>query len=324
MCIPLYLFFIWVKVTIVLLRLEGLVCVNSFRVKDLEGYLNGLNKIFDFVRIVNPISKEIIHQKGEEVDIIHSPDCYEFWDSGRPCNNCISAKAQKEKKTMTKIGENDHGVFMVMATPITFGDDFYIVEMLQDITETMFKTVSDVKDTMRNNDNIIAELSERVITDELTGAYNRRFINEELPSCIVYENEDGEKISIIMLDIDCFKEINDTYGHVAGDFVLKNLVNIINSKIRKNYDWVARYGGDEFLIFLKNSNNKVANNVVEQIQIALKNEILRFQDKSANITISFGIYTAESNTKTFGEILQIVDNNLMKAKQGGKNMAISS
>lgn len=298
--------------------------MSSFRVRDLEDYLNGLNNIFDIVRIVNPTMKKVVYQNGGGDTIFHGVDCYEFWDKGRTCDNCISVRALQEKKTLTKIEYNGDGVFMVMVTPVVFGDDLYVVEMLKDITETVLTTDLNVKNIIKSNDNIIAELNERIVTDELTGAYNRRFINERLPDDLEYANIKDESISVIMLDIDYFKEINDIYGHIAGDLVLKNLVNIINSNIRKNYDWVARYGGDEFLIVLRNSSNRIAKKIVAQIQFALKNEAIRFRSDKINITISFGIYTVEPRTKTFNEILHIVDNNLIKAKKCGKNRAISS
>ena len=305
-------------------KVEGLVYMNYLRIKDLEDYLNGLNKIFDIVRIMNVKKRKVVHQNGGADTIIHGADCYDYWDRGQACDNCISAKAIREAKTLTKIEYNGDGVFMVMATPIIFGDDLYIVEMLKDITETMLATDLNFKNTIKTNNNITAELNERVVTDELTGAYNRRFINERLPDDLEYANIKDETISVIMLDIDNFKEINDIYGHMAGDFVLKKLVNIINSNIRKNYDWIARYGGDEFLIVLRNSSNGIVNKVIEQIQIALKSEFIKFKDDKVNITISFGIYTVEPRTKTFNEILHIVDSNLIKAKQSGKNRAISS
>lgn len=296
--------------------------MDSFRVKDIIAYLSGLDRLFDIVRIVDPVKKKVIHCDDGE-NIIDGLDCYEFWCRGKFCDNCISTRAMIEKKTISKIEYNGDGVYMVMATPIIFGDDEYIVEMIKDITEMGIITDLNEKHTKKTEE-IISELSQRLVTDELTGAYNRRFINEKLPNDIIYATKNNEKISVIMLDIDCFKDINDIYGHIAGDLVLKELTNIISNKIRNNYDWVARYGGDEFLIVLKNSDKEVAHKVIKEIQIAFKNIAIKYDINIINMTISFGVYTVEPGTKEFDEILFIVDNNLNKAKKSGKNIMISS
>lgn len=112
--------------------------MDCFRVKDLIGYLNGLNKIFDIVRIVNPRRKQIAYQSDGGDNIIYRFSCYEYWQRGIPCDNCISTRAMREKKTVTKIEHSRDAVFVVIATPIIFGDDLYIVEMLKDITDEMF------------------------------------------------------------------------------------------------------------------------------------------------------------------------------------------
>jgi diguanylate cyclase (GGDEF)-like protein len=297
--------------------------MDVFRVYDLNGYLEGLNRLFDVVRIVNPISKKVIYQNGEGETIIHGDDCYEFWEKGKVCDNCISARAFTERKSFTKIEYKGDGIYMVMASPIIFGDDMYILEILKDLTETGIVTgLSGL--SLKESTDIIAKLNEKVMKDDLTGAYNRRYINEKLPSDIFYAARSNEKISVIMLDIDYFKEINDIYGHLAGDLVLKEVTSIIKSKIRRNYDWVARYGGDEFLIVLKNSDKKASDMIIKEIQMALRNKVIKFDNYTIGLTLSFGTYIVEPGTKDFDEVLYIVDNNLNMAKEYGKDKVISS
>lgn len=297
--------------------------MDVFRVYNLKDYLDGLERLFDIVRIVNPISRKVIYQNGNGENIIHGEDCYEFWEKGKACDNCISTRAITERKNFTKIEYKGDGVYMVMSSPIVFGDDIYILEILKDLTETGIVTgLSGLNN--RETTDIIARLNEKVMRDDLTGAYNRRYINEKLPSDILYGARSNEKISVIMLDIDYFKEINDIYGHLAGDSVLKEVASIIKSKIRKNYDWVARYGGDEFLIVLKNSGQEVAISVMREIQNTVKNISVRFENNIVNMTISFGSCTVEPGTKNFYEIIYEVDENLKKAKEEGKNRIIAS
>ena len=111
--------------------------MNDFRVKDLFGYLNGLDNIFDVVRVVDPKIKEIVYQNGESDNIIHGVNCYEYWEKGQACDNCISEKAMKEKRTISKIEYKVDSVYLVMSTPIISGDELYIVEMIKEITQAI-------------------------------------------------------------------------------------------------------------------------------------------------------------------------------------------
>lgn len=296
--------------------------VETFRVNDLENYLEGLNRLFDIVRVVDPIKKKILHCNDGEA-IMHGADCYEFWSKGKFCANCISKKAMIEKDTITKIEYYGDGLFLAMASVIEFEDNEYVIEMLKDITE--IGMLSNLNcDSMIEIRNRLTELNEKIMRDDLTGVYNRRYINERLPREIHNATVNNEKISVVMLDIDHFKQINDIYGHIAGDLVLKEFIKIIKSKIRKNYDWVARFGGDEFLIVLKNSDKETTNLIIKGIQVALSNNIIRFNNYLIKTTISFGSYTVEPGIVDVDEILYIVDKNLNKAKNSGRNKLISS
>ncbi len=308
---------------ILLYKVRGVVNMDVFRVYDLKSYLDGLERLFDIVRIVNPISKKIVYQNGSGDTIIHGDDCYGLWGKGKPCDNCISFRAIRERKSFTKIEYKGDGVYMVIVSPIIFGDTIYVSEVLKDLTETGIVTGLNGL-SIRETTDIISMLNQKVIRDDLTEAYNRRYINEKLPSDILSAARNNEKTSVIMLDIDYFKEINDMYGHLAGDLVLKELTNIIKCKIRRDYDWVARFGGDEFLIVLKNSGIEVANKVVKEIQMALRNKVIRFDNYIIKLTISFGMYAIEPGTKCFEEALHIVDKNLNIAKESGRDMVISS
>lgn len=114
--------------------------MDDFRVEDLFSYLNGLNNIFDVVRIVNPKIKEIVYENCESQNTIHGDNCYEYWDKGEACDNCISAKAIREKRTITKIEYKEDNIFIVMSTPMIFGDSLYIVEMIKEISEVIMES----------------------------------------------------------------------------------------------------------------------------------------------------------------------------------------
>lgn len=167
---------------------------------------------------------------------------------------------------------------------------------------------------------IISKMSEEIVRDGLTGAYNRRFIEERLIIDVFNSSSEKQSISIVLADLDFFKEVNDTHGHLAGDLVLKEFVKIANRYIRKNTDWVARYGGDEFLIVLNNSDEVVAERVAENIRRDLEKTKIKYKDASINVTASFGAYTVHAESLTSDQLIGQADRNLYMAKNSGRNM----
>ena len=291
-------------------------------INDLINSLSMFHKLFDIVRIIDPVKKQVIHYDRKEKSSDRSI-CYDFWKIGEQCVNCVSARAMNENNTFVKIEYNDNRIYMIMASPVKLGNNEYVVEMLKDITETGI--ITDLSGTcIEEMNKVIAALNEKAMTDELTGLYNRRYINERLPVDIYNASINDTKLSVAMLDIDCFKDINDCYGHMVGDAVIKEVCQTMKSKVRKGHDWIARYGGEEFLITLIGADNEVAYKISENIRSALENKIIECHNHEIGVTASIGIYTIDPGTKSFDEVIVAVDENLYKAKNLGKNMTISS
>ncbi len=172
---------------------------------------------------------------------------------------------------------------------------------------------------------IILVLSEKrsrkeSITDQLTGLYNRRFIDEELKNKENIVNLNKRfKLSVIMMDIDNFKLVNDTYGHKTGDIVLVNTAKIIKDTLR-DLDIVGRYGGEEFIALI-HANLKTTVLICERIRKNIEDMKVKAGKDTLNITISIGISEFKSE-KSFKEIVNIADQNLYIAKSKGKNIVI--
>lgn len=160
------------------------------------------------------------------------------------------------------------------------------------------------------------KLQELSITDYLTGAFNRRFItsclSEEIEAC----HNSNKNLTIAMIDIDNFKSINDTYGHVFGDYVLKRIVSTIISNLRQT-DIVGRYGGDEFLVIMRNTNMEEGYSIMERIRQKILE--LEWEDYLV-ITISGGII--EVGDSEINSTLKNVDKLLYRAKQRSKNLIV--
>lgn len=156
-----------------------------------------------------------------------------------------------------------------------------------------------------------------MLTDELTGLYNRRFINQTL-------TETKRSFTLMMVDIDRFKSVNDTFGHVAGDRVLCRFAGVLLSRIRKGRDWVARYGGEEFLICLKESKREPVFRAADRIRHAVLKYGFPCGETVTRLTCSIGVcrVNGADKNRSVEELIESVDENLYKAKRAGRNRIV--
>ncbi len=142
---------------------------------------------------------------------------------------------------------------------------------------------------------------------------------------ILRQAEEGTPISVIMIDIDHFKDINDTYGHLAGDEVLKNLVRIMKDNLRET-DLVARFGGEEFIILLPGEEMNQASFSAQRIRVVVEQTPIVFEDVSIHITISCGISTRDKDELLESNLRDIIfseaDKSLYAAKMDGRNRTV--
>jgi diguanylate cyclase (GGDEF)-like protein len=293
--------------------------MNNF--KDLLNNLSLLKKLYDLVRIVDPIGKKIVYYNGEKEEFsVLEDSCYKFWKNSQYCNNCISARSYNENDTFVKIEYNKERIFMVIAAPLVLEDNKFILEMLKDVTDTCI--IENFNNQSADEiQKIINEMNDVSIKDELTGAYNRRLINEKLPVDILKCATLKQPLSIVMADIDLFKAVNDNYGHLGGDYILSQFTLLIKKSIREEMDWVGRYGGDEFLIVLDNAENDIAYEIIEKIRRKIEKKTFHFDNHEIKITASFGIYTFNNFNSDINieDLLKHADEKLYEAKNNGKN-----
>jgi diguanylate cyclase (GGDEF)-like protein/PAS domain S-box-containing protein len=190
----------------------------------------------------------------------------------------------------------------------------------------LLSAVIDLTDRKRYEEQIISQkrqleeanlkLSTQANTDALTGLFNRRLFYKELENLLKLSTASSAPISLLLLDIDFFKHINDQYGHNKGDSVLKQLSLHLKEQARDS-DLVARYGGEEFMIILAETNqnqaNLVANRLCKSIELA---------DYGCQLTVSIGATTinaATESVKTLGDYVEEADQALYASKQAGRN-----
>ena len=154
--------------------------------------------------------------------------------------------------------------------------------------------------------------------DGLTQVYNKRYFIETLEREIGRAHRYRRELSLIMFDIDHFKKINDTYGHLAGDHVLKQLASVIKARIRRE-DIMSRYGGEEFAIILPEIDNYNAVQFAEKIRGIVEKAAFRFEDTDIPVTISIGCASMTTELQEPHEFVRVADGHLYTAKSQGRN-----
>ena len=166
----------------------------------------------------------------------------------------------------------------------------------------------------------INECQLEMITDKLTGLHRKDFFETAVNGLIGRNNRMNEPFSIIIFDIDDFKKVNDTYGHVTGDAVLKKCGEIVRRRIR-SIDFGIRFGGEEFLILLSNAKMNVACSVAYSILEMIRETYFKHNQIHFQITASFGV-TEFRKGENIKATVERADNNLYKAKRSGKNCVV--
>lgn len=283
---------------------------------SMKNSINILDNVFVIQRIVDPKHKKII-TLDNDIKIDNNHKCFEFWKTGSACCNCISMRALNENSSFSKLEYVDEKLYMVISAPINVEGDLYIVELIKDVTnDTMFSTYTNKTVTELKSE--INKLNMLIITDELTNIFNRRYLDEHLPVLLKNLSLPDFSISLIMLDIDKFKDINDTYGHLCGDFIIKEVASLLDSYI-KNFDgWTCRYGGDEFIAVIENKSENETYTIINNLKTLIGTKEFLYENKKINITCSFGVSYLNNENITFNDALNLVDTKLYKAK-GSRN-----
>ncbi|MDP3259495.1 MAG: sensor domain-containing diguanylate cyclase, partial [Thermodesulfovibrionales bacterium] len=204
------------------------------------------------------------------------------------------------------------GLFVMSSEKADFLDTFQ-----RELLEVMCNQAA----TSIANAKLHAEIEKLATTDGLTGLFNHRVFQEKLSEELKKLSRYSEPTSLFLADIDFFKKINDTYGHPAGDFVLKEVSKIIRETIR-DIDIAARYGGEEFAAILPRTDGKEAMDIAERLRKAVMNASFSSDTSSLRVTLSIGIATTPSDAKNKEELIEKADQALYYAKHNGRNRSV--
>jgi two-component system, cell cycle response regulator len=211
-----------------------------------------------------------------------------------------------------------------LAKGLDLGANDYLVRPL-DRSELVARSSSQIRrkrmhERLRENQRLSLSLA---LTDELTGLYNRRFVLAHLGELIDRTYESSSKTAVLLFDIDHFKHVNDTWGHAAGDDVLREIASRTMDSLRSS-DLVARYGGEEFLIVMPETSLSVATAVAERLRHKVASEAFmpRSTGEPVPLTISVGVATTEDGANDVDLLLKRADEALYTAKRTGRDRVI--
>jgi len=190
------------------------------------------------------------------------------------------------------------------------GNEKVIQCNIRDITDR-----KQAQDALLKSEAVLRELSMR---DHLTGLFNRRYMEESLERELLRASRNQVPLGIIMLDVDGFKQFNDTYGHTAGDMILRQIGDILHKYVRGE-DVSARYGGDEFIVILPGASRQVTQERAKILCLAARNFHLQIEGKTLEaLTLSLGVAIFPKNGATSATILKAADTALYRAKREGR------
>jgi two-component system, cell cycle response regulator len=211
-----------------------------------------------------------------------------------------------------------------LAKGLDLGANDYLVRPL-DRSELVARSSSQIRrkrmhERLRENQRRSLSLA---LTDELTGLYNRRFVLAHLSELVERTYEGSSKTAILLFDIDHFKHVNDTWGHAAGDDVLREIALRTMDSLRSS-DLVARFGGEEFLVVMPETSLAVATAVAERLRLKIAREpfMLRSAGEKVPLTISVGVTSTEESRDDVDRLLKRADDALYTAKKTGRNRVI--
>jgi diguanylate cyclase (GGDEF)-like protein len=271
-----------------------------------------LDNMYDVMRIIDPINKNVISISNQQ-GAVSSRKCYDILNRGEMCENCISVRVEVEKDTFIKLEYVTNGVMLIIATSISFDGERYIVEIIKNITAQKNKILHDefhshVKDVIDN-------LNEKIIKDENTSVYNRLYIESRLPvdlnNCIVNENN----LSIIMIEIDHFKSVNDECGQDLWTEFLIDISEIISKTIKGESYWIGRYSENKYIIVLNNIDKKEAYNISDEIKDLLKDISYEYNNEIVKFNVNLGVYCSGKEKIDIKNILADLEGIISEEKQ---------
>jgi two-component system cell cycle response regulator len=244
------------------------------------------------------------------------------FDGLRLCSQARSLERTRHVPILA-IAEPEHNTRLLRGLEIGVND--YLLRPV-DTNELLARARTQIR-KRRYNDHLrdnVQNSIEMAITDALTGLHNRRYMESHLATLAEQGSARGKPLALMLLDIDYFKSINDTFGHDAGDDVLREFATRVRKSIR-GIDLACRYGGEEFVVVMPETDLHVASAVAERLRRSIAGEpfVISKATRRIEVTISIGLTTLEHNAESVADVMKRADNALYRAKHEGRNRVVA-
>jgi len=290
---------------------------SGYKTVELLDEIRVLRNIFDSVEVIDPI-KGLRVECGEHYFKVTSEKCNKVCNAGNRERDCICKKIVSTGESYTMFQFKDGETYYIMSRPIKLrGKDFVMIISSKVTERLILGASSDSADLVKK----ITKYNKSIYCDELTGAYNRKFIAENIEFILKKAEQDGINVCVGYIDIDNFKGINDTYGHAFGDEVLKSITSYLRTVARRADGYVIRLGGDEFVVIMQGIDKKTfVKKMNECCEIVSDLRLKTEQGRVVRINISVGTSsTIEDRLDTYEKLSDKADRNLYISKNKGKN-----
>ncbi|MDW3207193.1 MAG: PleD family two-component system response regulator [Alphaproteobacteria bacterium] len=245
-------------------------------------------------------------------------------DALRYCSHVRASDANRHTPLLLTVEEDDTER---LAKALDIGINDYLIKPIekQELLARVRTQIRRQRYQERLRDNYERSLA-MALTDSLTGLYNRRYLTAHLGGLVDRVRASGKPLAIMMFDIDYFKQVNDTYGHAAGDEVLIELSRRIGQNVR-SIDTIARFGGEEFVVVMPDADYQVAGVVAERLRKSVCATPMQTRDGpegGLGVSISVGVAMFDFDTDTVDSVIHKADQALYEAKRGGRNCCIGN
>ena len=274
------------------------------------------------VEVVPQTTEAIVRAKGGDYDLVIASLSLDKQDGLRFCATLRSLDATRQTPILTIVDEGD---LKRLVRALDIGVNDYLMRPVER-SELVARVRTQLRrkryaDRLRHSLQLSLEMA---ITDQLTGLFNRRYMSRHLSTLVANASATGKPVSFLILDIDFFKNVNDTYGHDTGDDVLREFATRISANVR-GIDLACRYGGEEFVVVMPDTDMSFAYMVAERLRQAVADAPFKIAVAPGNlpVTISIGVTSSEGPNDTAESLLHRADQALYRAKRDGRNRVVA-
>ncbi len=300
----------------------GRILIIEDRPESVAWFIQALSPANE-VSAVDMFEEAVVRVRGGDYDLIVVSLGLRGFDGLRLCSQLRSLPEGRNVPILVIVSDGDR---RKLTQALEMGVNDYLTRPV-DRNELIARVRTQLRkkryaDRLRHNVQLSLEMA---ITDQLTGLHNRRYMSRHLDTLIANAQKSARPISFLIMDIDFFKSVNDTYGHDIGDEVLRDFAGRLSANVR-GIDLACRYGGEEFVVVMPDTDIAFASSIAERLRASVEATPFAISrpPHKLNVTISIGIAASEGPADTAEALLHRADQALYRAKREGRNRVIAA